>query len=500
MLKRFLNRIGLTNWKRRLAAVLVLLPLLGVGSVEVTSQSSFCNSCHIMEPYYTSWKKGAHKDVECVKCHISPGVDNFIMAKMNGLGQVVDDVLHRTSMKPSASVSELSCTRGGCHDIERVRANKKTDGKFLFAHDKHLDLEFSGIKLACGVCHSHVSGEQHFEVNTNVCLTCHLLKRDLEHPVPGDGGSASIIRLVVREARPGEKVEPVRTTDAAPGLKIPPASCNTCHNPPAGTIERGGLKITHADYLSYGAACESCHRGSTEAPVPVESGQCYECHAFGIERNGDVEKMHRVHTSGEHKVECFACHGTVHHGPAAQAARLDQFDCLKCHVDQHGVQRRTYLHKDQDGIAAAMAAASSSTTGTSTVSPMFLAHVDCVGCHIKPRPVSSRPDSGATVNAATPQACDACHQPGFGERMVPLWQKATHQLYDDLEKALADAEANTSIDEAGRAQLLNVKKLLNIVKTDGSWGVHNSAYTQQVLERARETLTMATTRPGETAK
>jgi nitrate/TMAO reductase-like tetraheme cytochrome c subunit len=492
VLNRVLNKVGLTNWRRRLIAVLVLLPLLGVGSVEVTSQSSFCNSCHIMEPYYTSWKRGAHKDIECVKCHISPGVDNFIMAKMNGLGQVVDDVLNRTSMKPSASVSALSCTRGGCHDIERVRVSKKTAGDFLFRHDKHLDLEYSGIKLACGVCHSHVSGAEHFEVNTNVCLTCHLLKRD---PVQATPGSSSVIRLMVREAKPGEKPDVTEVTDPSTGARIPPAGCITCHNPPAGTIERGGLKITHADYLSYGAACESCHRGSTEAPAPVENGQCFECHTFGLERNGDVETMHRVHTSGEHKVECFSCHGAIRHGPVAQAARLDQFDCLKCHADQHGVQRRTYLHKDQDAVVAATTA-----SGSSTVSPMFLAHVDCVGCHVSPRAVSTRPDSGATVAAATPQSCDACHQPGFGAEMVPLWQSTTHKLFDDLAAALATAEASSTLGDAARADLLEVRKLMNIVKTDGSWGVHNPSYTQQVLERAREKLTLATTRPGESSK
>src|SRR5262245_49594389 len=112
--------------------VLVALPVFGVTSVEVTSQSRFCNSCHIMDPYYASWKKGPHKDVECVKCHIPPGMDNFLAAKFNGLGQVVDDVLHRTSPKPSASVSRFSCTRSGCHDIERVRNTEKTYGTFKF--------------------------------------------------------------------------------------------------------------------------------------------------------------------------------------------------------------------------------------------------------------------------------------------------------------------------------------------------------------------------------
>jgi nitrate/TMAO reductase-like tetraheme cytochrome c subunit len=485
MMVRLLNKIGLTNWRRRVLAALILLPLFGVGSVELTSQSWFCNSCHIMNPYYDSWKSGAHKDVECVKCHISPGMDNFLEAKFNGLGQVVDDVLHRTSMKPSASVSELSCTRSGCHDIEKVRKTNKTSGKFLFQHDKHLGLDYAGIKVACSTCHSHVKGDQHFEVNTNVCVTCHLLQRDPSKPATSvaAGKLAPAIRLAVRE---GHSDAPV-AAGAAPianGVKMPPDGCVSCHNPPAGTIERGGLKITHSEYLAYGAKCESCHRGTTEAPTPVESGQCYECHNFGLERNGDMEKMHRVHNEGRHKIECFSCHGTVHHGPEAQAARLDQFDCRKCHSDQHGIQRSTYLHDAADPLHATNA------DGAPTVSPMFLAHVDCTGCHVHKRAVSTKPESGATVAAATPEACDACHKPGFGKEMVPLWQKTTHGLYNQVAADLKSVEGDVKTDE-GKADLDEVRRILNMVQVDGSWGVHNPRYTQQLLGEARAKLTAA---------
>ena len=479
---RLLNKIGLTNWRRRVIALVVAMPLFGGVSVEMTSQSWFCNSCHIMNPYYDSWKHGSHKDVECIKCHISPGVENFLAAKFNGLGQVVDDVLHRTSMKPSASVSQLACLRSGCHDVEKVKNTTKTSGKYLFRHDKHLGLEYSGIKIACANCHSHVKGDVHFEVNTNVCVTCHLLQSDPKSDKPGaDGKPPSIIRLAVREIR--VTGEPSATAPAAPvgHGKMPPEGCTSCHNPPSGTIVRNGLKITHAEYLAYGAKCESCHRGTTEAPVPVESGQCYECHNFGIEKNGKVEDMHRIHNEGEHKIECFSCHGTVHHGPSAQAAKLDQFDCRKCHVDQHGVQRQTYLHNETELISA---------EGTPTVSPMFLAHVDCTGCHIKTRAVSVKPDSGATVKAAIPEACDACHKPGFGAELVPLWQRTTHKLYDQVEEDLKAAEVEVRTP-AGLELLEEVRKLQTAVRVDGSWGVHNPRYTQQLMELSRKKIAQA---------
>ena len=38
-----------------------------------TSRSEFCNSCHIMEPYYVSWQESSHANVACIKCHFAPG-------------------------------------------------------------------------------------------------------------------------------------------------------------------------------------------------------------------------------------------------------------------------------------------------------------------------------------------------------------------------------------------------------------------------------------------
>ncbi len=121
---------------------------------------------------------------------------------------------------------------------------------------------------------------------------------------------------------------------------------------------------------------------------------------------------------------------------------------------------------------------------------MFLAHVDCTGCHVQKRAVSVKPESGATVSAATPEACDACHKPGLGKEMIPLWQRTAHSLYDQAEADLKVAEAIIK-SESGVAELGEVRKLLTMVRLDGSWGVHNPRYTQQVLEQARTRLSAA---------
>jgi hypothetical protein len=160
--------------------------------------------------------------------------------------------------------------------------------------------------------------------------------------------------------------------------------------------------------------------------------------------------------------------------------QLDQVDCQSCHKQQHVIQRSTYksttqlAHIPDDG---------------STLSPMFLVHVDCTGCHVLQKPLSIKPQSGAMVTTATPAACDRCHKAGLGQTMIPLWQKNTRELYDSVLKM-----APVSHAPSPKAQQLvaDARRLLEIVRMDGSWGVHNPRYTQKLLEQARTKLLEAT--------
>jgi len=471
---RFPERLRFRRWGKWIILGFVGFALLGTVSVEVTSQNDFCNSCHIMEPYYTSWSQGSHKNVDCVECHISPGVNNFVSAKLNGLGQVVDDVLNRTSTKPSASVNELSCLRGGCHTTENLEKRVINTGVFKFDHSKHFNKKHLGVEISCGTCHSHVKGVEHFEVNTAVCINCHLVGSPMLVSGDASGKQMAEIHFLPRTEGSAHSAVPPRVGN---GEKVPPASCTTCHDAPKGEISFGGQTFEHAKFLSFGATCESCHEGVTATPPPIDDGRCLQCHTYGVERALESHEMHKVHTTGHHKIECFSCHGAIRHGPSVQAASLETFDCNRCHVDQHAVQRRTYFNLSDTPHGP-------SAQDSNPISPMFVAHVDCTGCHTRERPPSAKPDGGALVKVADPASCDRCHQAGLGERMIPLWQRSTRALYDEVEAGLRRAQAE------GRdpASLAKTRELLDLVKADGSWGVHNPRYTQSILEQARQAV------------
>ncbi len=485
LVKRILGK----HWKRNLSILAVFFLGVAFAGVEYTSTPKFCGTtCHIMDTYYTSWKAGSHKEVACVDCHIPPGATSYINAKLNGFGQVVDDWLNRTSTKPSASVSDFACTRSGCHVIGNLGKVVNEERSYKFDHAKHLDLQYKGITVHCSTCHSHVQGDQHFEVNTNACVACHLM-----NPPTGAGVSATAVLASVDHADPSS-ASPSSQPSTSPTELIAPSSCNTCHDAPAGKITYQGLTIEHSEYLRFGAQCMSCHRNATQQPEPVGNTQCISCHDFGLERFTNVEDMHRVHGEGEHKVECFSCHGLIRHGPEAQAMSLEQFNCQECHQGQHMVQRSAYQPHlgTATAVAASPATASGETSDGTAVSPMFLVHVDCTGCHIQPSSISSKPNSGATVNKAVPDACDACHRPGFGKQLVPMWQRSTHELYDGVVALMpaADAKWSDANTEAGTL-VRDAQRLLDLVRVDGSWGVHNPKYTQQIIEQAREKVLKA---------
>ena len=101
--------------------------------------------------------------------------------------------------------------------------------------------------------------------------------------------------------------------------------------------------------------------------------------------------------------------------------------------------------------------------------------------------MSTKPESGARVAAAVPESCDRCHKPGLGKQMIPLWQRTTHSLFDQLTAEVASAK-----DAGADAELLaSARRVLETIRVDGSWGVHNPKYTQQLLEDARQKLAAA---------
>lgn len=81
------------------AATLVTIAILSFasyGAVEYSESQQFCGqSCHVMEPEFVAHQSGPHGRVPCVACHIEPGAQGFLKAKLNGTRQLAHVVSGR---------------------------------------------------------------------------------------------------------------------------------------------------------------------------------------------------------------------------------------------------------------------------------------------------------------------------------------------------------------------------------------------------------------------
>jgi hypothetical protein len=246
---------------------------------------------------------------------------------------------------------------------------------------------------------------------------------------------------------------------------------------------RGLVTINHAEFVSYKASCEdSCHKQEVHKVSNVDNNVCLNCHSFSKEQNADIVELHKAHTNPHHeKVECFACHGKVSHGKKEVESVLVMMDCRNCHSDTHQAQRTIYStqHPMQ-------------TQQTDRIlSPMFLTHVECTGCHIEK--VSQKTgvmDSLGTVAKAVPRACDKCHEEGTGQQYIPFWQNKIKTMHEEVGRKLnllksrqATSRLKESIDQA--------QSILDSISSDGSWGVHNFKYTESLLRQADEIVSGA---------
>lgn len=88
--------------------------------VAVMDSNAFCGlACHaVMEPEHTAHQRSPHSRVDCVDCHIGPGADWFVKAKLDGTWQLVAVTLNiypRPIETPLHDLRPARDTCGQCH-------------------------------------------------------------------------------------------------------------------------------------------------------------------------------------------------------------------------------------------------------------------------------------------------------------------------------------------------------------------------------------------------
>jgi nitrate/TMAO reductase-like tetraheme cytochrome c subunit len=193
----FLRKIKSMKKKKKKRIILFLVGgfmiVFLIGTIEYTSKSHFCASCHYMKPFYQSWKTSSHGHIECATCHYLPGPKSKIRAKIEGIMQLGRywTKLYLKS-KPWAEIPDESCLREGCHEKRLLEGMTKYK-KVAFDHKIHFTDLKRGKQLRCTSCHSQIVQGEHITVTDSTCFICHF--KESEH-YPRISVTTAIIRKI----------------------------------------------------------------------------------------------------------------------------------------------------------------------------------------------------------------------------------------------------------------------------------------------------------------
>jgi nitrate/TMAO reductase-like tetraheme cytochrome c subunit len=112
------------------AATFINFVIVGTASyrgVAYMDTPSFCGqACHVMGPEFTAYHVSNHSGVACTECHIVPGVQGFVHAKVNGTKQMLLVMANKypTPIMADDKVPPAWTTCLNCHTADKYIGDK----------------------------------------------------------------------------------------------------------------------------------------------------------------------------------------------------------------------------------------------------------------------------------------------------------------------------------------------------------------------------------------
>ncbi len=324
--------------------------------------NQFCGQvCHtVMEPEFTAHQFSAHANVSCVDCHIGPGAESFVKAKLNGVNQLLGVAFHSYAKPIPAPVHNLRHAEeicAECHDANQYVGDKVRvyteygDDENNTPMHSVLVMHVGGIGAESGIHTWHNNPEKRI-----LFYAADEKRQDIQYVrVEHDDG-----RVVEYTEDGVELPAEAKRTDALREM-----DCTDCHNRPAHTFElpqkaldvalaRGtidsaipfiknaGLEALHATAQEGGSADDAAaqlrayyagnHAEYADAnPEQIEDAvrEVRAIYARNIFPKMDVGWGIYPNNSGHIQFEgCFRCHDESHSN--AEGETISQ-DCTLCH-------------------------------------------------------------------------------------------------------------------------------------------------------------------------
>ncbi|CAM3978984.1 cytochrome c3 family protein [Mesobacillus zeae] len=142
------------KWRLLFASLFAVIAMVGIvfGAVTATNNPKFCAFCHEMGPEFVTYEASAHSEIQCVECHVKPGVVNEVVHKVESLKEVyyhvtgVPDPIVQT-----VAVLDENCLQ--CHSENRLVT---ATGDLKVNHEEHIKEDIPCITCHSGVAHAKV--------------------------------------------------------------------------------------------------------------------------------------------------------------------------------------------------------------------------------------------------------------------------------------------------------------------------------------------------------
>ena len=347
------------------ASVLFAL-IVGIAALkgfEFTESTTFCGElCHTpMQPEHTAWQDSPHAKVKCVECHVGPGAEWYVKAKISGMRQLFAVATHSWPTPIHTPIENLRPARSTCehcHWPEKFYAGRQKIFYHYAPNEENTPREVNMLIKIGGTPKTPNAMGIHWHIGREVSFIAGDKKR-LSIPYVAVKGADGKITEYMDPSKPLSKEEIAKAEKRL-------MDCTDCHNKPthiyhspgeemdrnfaSNTIDRSlpyikkvSVDLLEKPYTSTEEAVKAVEVGIREyytknyPQIAAQKGAAIEQaiqRVQAIYKRNYFPKMkvawntYPNHIGHFYTPGCFRCHDGKHKSPEG---RVISKDCKICH-------------------------------------------------------------------------------------------------------------------------------------------------------------------------